>query len=202
MQNFVVVVATQYDFMATDGALSVAGADALIGPMRDWLAGLEAERTAGVLFTFDTHVPEIYAPSEEAKLFPAHCVKGTPGWANTLDPALVDRAIPAWRIEKGVFDMWAEDGLRIEDARGDAMQPVPRDVFFERLRDAGVRRVTVIGVAADYCVRWAIEGLVARGFAVEVPVGLTRGIDRQIDTVLAEDFAGVPVKALERFSYS
>ncbi|MEG8025263.1 hypothetical protein QP162_14100 [Sphingomonas aurantiaca] len=48
----------------------------------------------------------------------------------------------------------------------------------------------VIGVAADYCVRWAVEGLVERGFAVTVPAGLTRGIERQIDTVAAEDFAG------------
>jgi nicotinamidase/pyrazinamidase len=190
MQDFVVVVDTQRDFMAADRALSVAGADALVAPMRAFLSGLEPERTAGVLFTFDTHVPAVYAVSAEAKAFPAHCVKGTPGWANLLDPALIDRAIPAWRIEKGVFDMWAEDGLLIEDARGDAMPPVPRDAFFARLRDAGVREVTVIGVAADYCVRWAVAGLVARGFSVTVPAGLTRGITRQIDAVLAEDFAG------------
>ena len=197
MQDFVVVVDTQQDFMATDGALSVTGADALVAPMRAFLAGLESERTAGVLFTFDTHVPAIYAASEEAKAFPAHCVKGTPGWANMLDPALIDRAIPAWRIEKGVFDMWAEDGLSIEDARGDAMPPVPRDIFFDRLRDAGVRRVIVIGVAADYCVRWAVAGLVERGFEVVVPAALTRGITRQIETVLAEDFAGAAVNVLE-----
>ena len=197
MQDFVVVVDTQQDFMATDGALSVAGADALVAPMRAFLAGLESERTAGVLFTFDTHVPDIYAASEEARQFPAHCVKGTPGWANMLDPALIDRAIPAWRVEKGVFDMWAEDGLSIEDARGDAMPPVPRDIFFDRLRDAGVRRVIVIGVAADYCVRWAVAGLVERGFEVVVPAALTRGITRQIETVLAEDFAGAAVNVLE-----
>jgi nicotinamidase/pyrazinamidase len=195
VQDFIVVVDTQRDFMAADGALSVSGADALVTPMRAFLSGLEAERTAGVLFTFDTHVPAVYSVSEEAEAFPAHCVKGTSGWANLLDPALVDRGIPAWRIEKGVFDMWAEDGLLVEDARGDAMQPVPRDVFFERLHDAGVRRVTVIGVAADYCVRWAVAGLVARGFEVTVPQALTRGIGRQIDVVLAEEFAGAPVSA-------
>ncbi|MEG8041528.1 hypothetical protein QP164_01445 [Sphingomonas sp. LR59] len=31
-----------------------------------------------------------------------------------------------------------------------------------------------MGVAADYCVRWAVEGLVDRGFAVRVPAALTR----------------------------
>ena len=47
----------------------------------------------------------------------------------------------------------------------------------------------VIGVAADYCVRWAIDGLVERGFRVIVPQALTRGIARPIEQVLAEDFA-------------
>ena len=47
---------------------------------------------------------------------------------------------------------------------------------------------------ADYCVRWAIEGLVARGFTVDVPQGLTRGIARPIAQVVAEDFADAPVR--------
>ncbi|QKS00650.1 hypothetical protein F9288_14230 [Sphingomonas sp. CL5.1] len=43
--------------------------------------------------------------------------------------------------------------------------------------------MAVIGVAADYCVRWAIDGLLTHEFDVSVPVGLTCGIDRQIETV-------------------
>ena len=48
------------------------------------------------------------------------------------------------------------------------------------------------GVAADYCVRWAAAGLLARGFDVAVPAALTRGIDRQIGQVADEEFAGRP----------
>jgi nicotinamidase-related amidase len=33
------------------------------------------------------------------------------------------------------------------------------------------------------------EGLIARGFRVEVPAGLTRGIARQIEEVSTQDFA-------------
>jgi len=69
MARFVVVVDTQRDFMAADGALSVAGADGLIGPMQAWLRGLDPTDTAGVLFTFDTHMPEIYAASSEAEAY-------------------------------------------------------------------------------------------------------------------------------------
>ena len=190
MTRFVVVVDTQWDFMAAEGALSVAGAEALVAPMQAWLSALTPDEIAGVLFTFDTHFRETYAASPEAQMFPIHCVRGSQGWANMLDVALVDAAIPAWRIEKGVFDMWAEPGLAVEDARDAGTPTVLRDDFFAALATKGVTDVTVIGVAADYCVRWAVEGLIARGFAVTVPADLTRGIERQIEVVAAEDFGG------------
>ncbi|HXH16544.1 MAG TPA: isochorismatase family protein [Sphingomonas sp.] len=189
MTRFVVVVDTQWDFMAADGALSVAGADALVPPMQAWLSALKPDDVAGVLFTFDTHFRETYAASPESEMFPIHCVRGTQGWGNMLDVALVDTAIPAWRIEKGVFDMWAEPGLEIENARDAGGPTVARETFFAELAATGITDVTVIGVAADYCVRWAVEGLIARGFAVTVPADLTRGIERQIETVAAEEFA-------------
>jgi len=194
MARFVIVVDTQRDFMAADGALSVPGADALVEPMRAWLATLDPADTTGVLFTFDTHLPEVYARSAEAEAFPLHCVRGSVGWANMLDAALVDPAIPAYRIEKGVFDMWAEPDLVVEDARDAAAPATSRDAFFADLRAHGIGAVTVIGVAADYCVRWAIDGLVRRGFAVRVPASLTRGIQREIEAVAADDFAGAALE--------
>ena len=190
MARFVVVVDTQWDFIADEGALSVAGAEDLVAPMRAWLSALSAEDTAGVLFTFDTHFRETYAASPEAAMFPIHCVRGTRGWENMLDVALVDPAIPTWRIEKGVFDMWAEPGLVIEDARDAGRSAIAREAFFTDLAASGIADVIVIGVAADYCVRWAVEGLIAHGFGVTVPVLLTRGIERQIETVVADDFVG------------
>ena len=192
MRNVIIVVDTQADFMLPDGALPVPGAHAVVAPLLHWLGQRTAIDTAAVLFTFDTHFAETYSGSPEAQLFPIHCVKGTPGWRNLLDPLLVPTTIPCRTLEKGVFDMWAEDGLLVRDPRG-ALPPVPRDVFFEDLRDRGTDRAIVVGVAADYCVRWAIDGLVDRGFAVSGPADLTRGIDRPIEQVLREDFAGRPV---------
>ena len=192
MRRFVIVVDTQADFMHADGALSVAGAEALIAPMRAWLAALDPAETAGVLFTFDTHTAERFAGSPEAEQFPLHCERSTPGWANVLDLAAVAPGIPVYRIEKGVFDMWAEPDLVIEAVGTGETQP--RDAFFAALRADGVTDLTVIGVAADYCVRWAIDGAVAHGFSVEVPAALTRGIARPIAQVLDEDFVGKPVR--------
>ncbi|OAN58495.1 isochorismatase family protein [Sphingomonas sp. TDK1] len=191
MTRFVVVVDTQADFMLADGALAVEGAEALIAPMQRWLAALDPKDTAGVLFTFDTHSLEHYSASPEAEQFPLHCVLGTPGWRNVLDAAAVPPGIPVYRLEKGVFDMWAEPDVVIEAM--ETGQTGARDAFFTGLTAHGVTDVTVIGVAADYCVRWAIDGLVARGFTVTVPPGLTRGIVRQIDQVVAEAFGDMRV---------
>ena len=58
----------------------------------------------------------------------------------------------------------------------------------------GIDTSTVVGVAADFCVRWAVDGLLERGFAVELPAALTRGIERQIDSVAAEDWVGASVR--------
>lgn len=192
MKRLVLVIDTQADFMNADGALAVNGATALVAPLNDYLGGLRADDVAGVLFTFDTHDAALYPLSPEAVLFPPHCLRGTDGWANVLDPAVVDPAIPTWRLEKGVFDMWAEPGLVVERIADETT--TDREAFFTQQRAAGVEAVTVVGVAADYCVRWAIAGLVARGFAVEVPSALTRGIARPIAQVLDEDFAGAPVR--------
>ena len=194
MKDFVIVVDTQRDFMAAEGALSVAGAEALVPALRAFLERLEPEATAGVLFTFDTHDADVYAGSPEAEQFPPHCVRGSAGWENMLGADAVDPAIPAWRLEKGVFDMWAEEEVAVRSDRDPDAPPVPREQFFDRLKATGVRHVTVIGVAADYCVKWAVEGLVERGFEVTVPETLTRGIARQIDQVVIEDFAGKPVR--------
>ncbi|WP_010546109.1 cysteine hydrolase family protein [Sphingomonas elodea] len=192
MRRFIVVVDTQADFMHADGALAVDGAEALIAPMQEWLVALDPAEVAGMLFTFDTHLAETFPGSAEAEQFPIHCVRGTPGWQNVLDANTVAPAIPTYRIEKGVFDMWAEPDLMIE-AIGSG-QTTPRDAFFAELKARGIGQVTVIGVAADYCVRWAIDGLVARGFSVEVPPDLTRGIARQVGEVVAGEFAGAPVR--------
>lgn len=182
MAGFVIVVDMQRDFVMASGALPVPDAEAIVAPMQDWLAALDPGEVAGVLMTFDTHVPDIYAASPEAAEFPIHCVRGTAGWESVLDAHAIDPAIPLYRLEKGVFDMWAEPKLNIETAGG---KSIGRDAFFDALAHNGVKHVTVVGVAADYCVRWAVEGLLARGFRVDLPAALTRGIAKA-----AEDVAG------------
>ena len=188
MQDFVVVVDMQQDFVLPTGALAVQGADRLIGPMQRWLSELEAGDTAGVLFTFDTHDPAAYADSPESTQFPLHCVRDSHGWNSVLDWQAVAAGIPVYRLEKSVFAMWEEPALLLQDMRAPQAPGVERDRFFSVLKAQGVRRVIVVGVAADFCVRWAIDGLVERGFDVVIPDGLTRGIERDMARVVADHF--------------
>ncbi|PNU06676.1 cysteine hydrolase family protein [Novosphingobium guangzhouense] len=183
MTDFVIVVDMQHDFVRASGALPVPDAEAIVAPMQDWLASLDPGDVAGVLFTFDTHAAADYAGSAEAAQFPIHCQKGTPGWESVLDASAIAPAIPVHTLEKHVFDMWEEGGVRI---RGDDGKEAERDGFFRDLRQRGVDRVIVTGVAADYCVRWAAQGLLARGFSVEIPARLTRGISRDARAVVEE----------------
>ncbi|MEP9403346.1 isochorismatase family cysteine hydrolase [Sphingomonas sp. VNH70] len=193
MADLILVVDTQADFMLADGALPVPGADAVVAPLRAWLGARAAADTAAVLFTFDTHDADTYPDSAEAKLFPIHCVRDTPGWRNLLGCAAVPPGVRCATIEKGVFDMWAEDGLMVHEPD----RTVPRETWFAELRDAGVDHAIVVGVAADYCVAQAIAGLVARGFRVTVPRALTRGITRAIDRVVSDDFNDMPVAVVD-----
>lgn len=159
-------------------------------PVRSESIRCQAQGLA-VLVDGDTYLPETYAQSEEAREFPPHCERDTPGWDLVVDPGALDPGIDCYTLEKGVFDMWAEPGLRIDQwgspGSGD------RDALFTQLRADGVEDVTVVGVAADYCVRWAVDGLIERGFRVTVPANLTRGIVRQIDAVATEEWTGASV---------
>ena len=178
-KTFDIVVDAQNDFMRANGKLYVPGAEAIITPLQDYLANLDS---CGVLFTYDTHLVGVYETSEEARQFPIHCIKDSEGWQLAVDPSVVH--VPVYTMEKGVFDMWAEPKLFLRH-RADSDD---REFFFEQLKTAGITKVRVTGVAADYCVKWAIDGLVARGFAVEVIGDLTVGIERPIEQVVQDDF--------------
>lgn len=195
MAKFVIVVDAQRDFMMPDGALYVGGADALIGPMNDWLDTLDPADTSGVLLTFDTHYAATYASSAEAAQFPLHCVRGEAGWRSVIKTDRINPSIPLYTLEKGVFDMWAEpDLLLLRIGTGETSD---REEFFDALRASGSEEIHVVGVAADYCVRWAVEGLIARGFRVAVYASLTRGITRQIDAVVTDEWPGRAVRLVE-----
>lgn len=194
----VVSVDTQGDFIFSGMALPVTGAEQLIGAIVVYMATLDPDEVAAVVASFDTHDAETFIgspenlgdPGKNIPGFGMHVEKGKVGWENIINLRIPHAlGIPTYKIEKGVFDQWAEPHLVVE--RLYAEEPVrQRDVFYRRLMDHGVDTVRVLGFAADYCVMWAIRGYLAMGFKVQVVARLTAGIQRDMLQTIAEEFPG------------
>lgn len=187
--RILLVVDTQFDFMLPSGKLYVRGAEKLIVPMFQFIAK-NAARYRFAYFTQDIHSPTQYAGSEESKQFPLHCEAGRIGSMNVLPMAYKSGHLPFYTQQKTEFDMW-------EDGRGAVFNAFmdyysTRDVFWDREARAASRNgsliVDVMGVAADYCVMYAVRGLLQRGFKVNVLSDLTVGINRQWPQVADEEF--------------
>lgn len=190
MKKILIVVDMQGDFACRWGVLYFDGAEAVVRPISDFLKTLDPSEYAAVIFTFDTHHRETYGSMPESEQFAIHCIRGEKGWDLQVDPESVTMGIPVYAIEKGVFDMYEEDFLPVRTIRaGDVSEAGDRDSLLGDLR-AVADKAVIVGLAADYCVRDAVKGTHARGFEVEVPAGMTRGISRQIDEVLVD--LGIP----------
>lgn len=202
MFKIAIIVDCQTDFTSPIGALPVPGAEKIVPTIDEYLSYLTLENGyMGVLFTADTHTPEEYKKSKEAEEFPEHCMVNTPGFDFSCNPKLVPRETPKMILNKSVFSMWEQPGLKLRPFKV-AGEPVAyggevdRDEWFANLLANGVEEVEVVGFAADYCVKWAVDGLLLRGFNVTLYDNLTAGIQRDIHQVVNEDFVGQPVRVL------
>ena len=167
-----VVVDVQNDFADPAGGLSVAGGDAVVPIINAEVQGA-TEAGAVTAFTQDWH-PE--APPHFAKdggIWPVHCVADT--WGAELHPDLV---VPpdAIRVRKGANGEDGYSGFTMRDAVSG--QTIATELE-ARLREAGVERVVVVGLATDYCVKNAARDALAKGFGVEVDRAGVRGVDVQ-----------------------
>ena len=173
------VIDVQRDFLP-GGALAVPDGDAVVAPINR-LARLAPH----VVVTQDWHGPghasfasshpgrapfETHAmPYGAQVLWPDHCVRGTPGAA--LAPGLdVTRA--ALVIRKGTCaDVDSYSAFVEADRR-------TRTGLAGYLRECGLRRLFVAGLATDFCVLWTALDARAAGFETIVVEDAVRGIDR------------------------
>ena len=189
-KKIVIIVDAQNDFQDPNGALYINGAEKLIKRQNEYIRTLQPWEVAAVIYTFDTHTTSQYENSEESKQFPIHCVKHTWGHKLAVESATVPRGIPIFKLEKPVFSMWEAENAMIIPMDGSTMRThhqLPRDEFFNIMLKNGVKNVELTGVAADFCVLWAGNGCVKRGFNVTIRRDLVKGIVREIDQVVEED---------------
>ena len=172
------VVDVQNDFLP-GGALAVPDGDAVIAPVNR-LAALAPH----VIVTQDWHTPghasfadsHDRAPFEtvqlgygEQVLWPEHCVQGTPG--ADLAPSL-DLRRAELLIRKG-----HQPGVDSYSAFKEADRQT-RTGLGGYLRERGLSRLFLCGLATDFCVLWSALDAREAGFETVVIADAVRGIDR------------------------
>ncbi|MFA9430441.1 isochorismatase family protein [Egicoccus sp. AB-alg2] len=165
-----IVVDLQHDFAEADGNLYVPGGEQVV-PLAN--AEIEAARAAGapVIYTQDWHPETTPHFQKDGGIWPVHCVHDTWG-AEFHEDLVVDGPV----VRKGVDGRDGYSGFSVRD-------PVTGEQGETRLghllRDLGVRRIVLIGLAGDYCVReTALDGL-RLGYEVVVPLEGTRFVELQ-----------------------
>lgn len=176
--DVLVVVDVQNDFLP-GGALAVPGGDEIV-PVINRLA----TRFAHVILTQDWHpaghrsfasthsakapFETVTMPHGEQILWPDHCVQGTHGAAFSPDLSIVHAELV---IRKG-FRHHIDSYSAFREV--DRMTPTGLAGY---LRERGLSRVFLAGLATDFCVAWSAEDARAAGFDVVVVEDACRAID-------------------------
>ncbi|HEV3451569.1 MAG TPA: isochorismatase family protein [Acidimicrobiia bacterium] len=165
-----VVVDLQNDFASPQGSLSVRDAEAVIGPIN---RELSRARAAGalVVYTRDWHPPETPHFQAFGGKWPVHCVRDTWGAAFHPDLVVLDDAPQIFKATG------QEDGYSAFSVFHLASGETGSTGLEALLRERGIERVVLAGLATDYCV--LESGLDARraGFAVVVLHEGVRAVD-------------------------
>jgi nicotinamidase/pyrazinamidase len=167
-------VDTQFDFVSPDGKLYVPGAEQVLPAMGRLVEGA---RQAGIphVASADDHElsdPEISLEPDFARLWPPHCLRGTPGAMRLPETQQVD---PVVLGETEVDATWlrGREFLILKKAYDPFTNP-NADRLLELLDP---QEVVLFGVATDVCNDAAIRGLLARGRAVAFVEDASRGLD-------------------------
>ncbi|MDK1377713.1 MULTISPECIES: bifunctional nicotinamidase/pyrazinamidase [unclassified Sinorhizobium] len=173
-----IVIDVQNDF-CPGGALAVAGGDEIV-PIVNRLI----QQSAHVVLTQDWHpaghssfasshpgktpFATVTMPYGDQTLWPDHCVQGSPGAEFHPD------------LEWTTAELVVRKGFRSEIDSYSA--------FFENdhrtptglagyLRERGISKVSLCGLATDFCVAFSALDAVAQGFSTSVVLDACRGID-------------------------
>nr|PZN44137.1 MAG: bifunctional nicotinamidase/pyrazinamidase [Pseudomonadota bacterium] len=186
-RDVLLVVDVQNDF-CPGGALAVAGGDAIV-PTVNALA----RRFTHVILTQDWHKPghlsfasahpgrrpfeTVEMPYGPQVLWPDHCIENTPGAA--FHPAL-DVPHAELILRKG-FDPAIDSYSAFYE--NDRVTPTGLGGY---LKERGLERVFLAGLALDFCVRYSAEDAHGHGFAVTVIEDACRAIDLDGSLAAAE----------------
>ena len=154
-----VVVDVQNDFADPGGSLSVAGGDAIV-PLVNAAIGATLDADDLVVYTQDWHPPTTPHFQKDGGIWPVHCVRDT--WGAELHPDLI---VNGPVVRKGANGEDGYSGFTMRDPTTGETIPTELEAL---LRERGVERVVVCGLATDYCVKATAIDAARRGFETTV----------------------------------
>ena len=159
---------TQFDFMNPRGNLYVPDAEDIIDNIKK-LFDYAKEHKIKILSSTDAHVVD----DPEFNLFPAHCVKGTPGNQKIEASTCNDNITIENREQEITESIMNHDQIIVESQTFDIFESTNTDKIVKKL---DVQNFVVFGVATDYCVKAAVLGLLKRGYNVSLVTDATTAI--------------------------
>lgn len=164
-RDALVLVDVQNDF-CPGGSLAVPEGDRVVPVLNHYVARF-AGAGAAVFASRDWHPAKTRHFQADGGAWPPHCVQGTPGAA--FHPALTV-PVETVVVSKGMDpDQDAYSAFQAEDPAGRPFAAV--------LKERGVRRLYVGGLATDYCVRATVLDALRAGFEVLVLADAIRAVD-------------------------
>jgi nicotinamidase/pyrazinamidase len=157
-----IIVDLQNDFI-TGGSLAVPDGDAVIPVLNTWIRRFRAAELP-IFATRDWHPADHCSFRDQGGPWPPHCVVGTKGAEFTAELALPPDALihsKAITPEKEAYSDFEDGG------------------FGQKLRDLGVTRLFIGGLATDYCVRATVLDGLKEGFRVVLLTDAIRPVEVQ-----------------------
>jgi nicotinamidase/pyrazinamidase len=164
------VVDVQNDFADPDGSLSVAGGIEIIPRLNGEIERATASG-APVLYTQDWHPTSTPHFAKDGGIWPVHCVAET--WGAAFHPDLV---VQGPSIRKGVAGEDGYSGFSVRHPESGERSDTELEAL---LRERGVSRVVIGGIATDYCVLATTLDARRLGFEVTVLTDAIAAVDLQ-----------------------
>lgn len=154
-----IVVDVQNDFADPSGALYVRGGETVV-PLIDQEIERAAAARALVVYTQDWHPPSTPHFAKDGGIWPVHCVGDT--WGAAFHPELI---VTGPVVRKGSEGGDGYSAFTVRDPESGQTSPTSAEGL---LRERGVERVVICGLATDYCVVESVIDARMLGFTVEV----------------------------------
>jgi nicotinamidase/pyrazinamidase len=165
-----IVVDVQNDFADPNGSLYVQDGEQTPGLIN---AEIERARAAGaaILYTQDWHPMRTPHFVTDGGIWPVHCVQET--WGAEFHPAL---EVAGEVVRKGSHGEDGYSGFTMRDPLTGETRPTELHALLDR---RGTRRLVVVGLASDYCVKaTALDGR-SLGYSTAVLTDAVRAVNLQ-----------------------